>query len=145
MKNNYVIRELASLERSIRKYFDHSPVKREVESVTGTHGWIIVYLAGKDGEDVYQRDLEREFNITRSTTSKMLANMEKNDLIGREKVARDDRLKKIVLTEKSKKLAEKIRLDNMAMEKRLTKGFSDEEIETMLKFVHRMRENIEDQ
>ncbi len=139
------MREFACLERSIRKYFDHSPVKREVDSVTGTHGWIIVYLAGKEGEDVYQRDLEREFNITRSTTSKMLANMEKNDLIGREKVARDDRLKKIVLTDKSKKLAEKIRLDNVSMEKRLTRGFSDEEIETMLRFVHRMRENIEDQ
>ena len=84
MTNNYIMRELYQLNNAMRKFFDRSSVKKELESVSGTHGWVIAYLANHENEDVYQRDLEREFGITRSTTSKMIALMEKNGLVGKE-------------------------------------------------------------
>ena len=141
--NNFIMRELYQLNNAMRKFFDRSPVKKELDSVSGTHGWVIAYLATHENEDVYQRDLEREFGITRSTTSKMIALMEKNGLVGKEKVACDDRLKKLVLTERSKKLAEKICKDNQKTEKQLTKGFSNEELKMLSEFMRRMKENLQ--
>ena len=38
-----------------------------VEQTTPMHGWIIEYLYRHRDEPVFQRDIEREFSITRST------------------------------------------------------------------------------
>ena len=40
-----------------------------VEQTTPMHGWIIEYLYRHRDEPVFQRDIEREFSITRSTGS----------------------------------------------------------------------------
>ena len=137
-----ISRELRILNNTIHRYVDSSPIKKEIENVTGTNGWIIAYLADHEEEDIYQRDLEKEFGITRSTTSKVIALMEKKGLVGREKVACDDRLKKIVLTEKSQILADKFRRDTMNTEQKLIRGFSQEELEILHSFLSRMRENM---
>lgn len=142
MKDIDIMKELRLLNFSIRKRLERTPARKELDSATGTHGWIICYLADNEGKDIYQRDLEREFGITRSTTSKMIGLMEKNGLVGREKVACDDRLKKIVLTEKSKRLAEKLHKDKLQTEKQLTKGFTPEELRTLNEYLQRMKENI---
>ena len=47
-----------------------------MEDVSGTNGRIIRFLSDHENEDVYQRDLEREFGITRSTASRVLTLME---------------------------------------------------------------------
>ena len=138
-----IIKELRMLNNAIHRYIDcYSPVKKEIDEVTCTNGWIIAYLSDHQDEDIYQRDLEKEFGIGRSTISKVIALMEKKGLVAREKVACDDRLKKIVLTEKSQEFAEKIRNDNMEIEGKLIDGFSDEELETLVSYVERLKKNI---
>ena len=137
-----VTRELRKLNNEIRKFLSASPIKQEIEDVTGMHGWIIVYLINHDGKDIYQRDLEREFGISRSTTSKMIDCMESRGLVERVKVDYDDRLKKIVLTDKSRMLAKKIRDINTSTEQKLTDGFTQSELKTMLNYIKRMEENM---
>ena len=114
-----ILRDLRAIGCSIKKHFDNSQIKKEFERVSGTHGWVILFLAENEGKDIYQRDLEKQFGISRSTTSKMLAHMEQEGLVGREKVASDDRLKKIVLTAKSKELALKAGEDRMMAVRKL--------------------------
>ena len=61
-------------------------------------------------EQVFQRDIEREFSITRSTVTNILQLMERKGYIERRSVPQDARLKKLVLTEEEN--AELMRLLN---------------------------------
>ena len=70
-----------------------------VEQTTPMHGWIIEYLYRHRDEPVFQRDIEREFSITRSTVTNILQLMERKGYIRRQSVPQDARLKQLVLTE----------------------------------------------
>lgn len=136
--------EFRSLSHRIHRFFQNSPNKRAVDSVTGTNSWIICYLAENENRDVFQKDIEKEFDITRSTASKVIDLMEQKGLVERQKVPHDARLKKLVLTEKSRQLAELIAEDKKNLEITLTKGFSDEEKATIAEYIKRMRNNLEE-
>ena len=72
-----------------------------VEQATPMHGWIIEYLYRHRDEPVFQRDIEREFSITRSTVTNILQLMERKGYIQRLSVPQDARLKQLVLTEEA--------------------------------------------
>jgi DNA-binding MarR family transcriptional regulator len=135
-------KELHSLNNMIRRFFDFSSHKKEIETITGNNGWIIGYLADHESKDIYQKDLESYFSITRSTASKVLRLMEEKGLIQRQAVACDARLKKIILTDKAWKLHILMKEDLERMERTLTKGFMKEELLTLQAYIQRMKENI---
>ena len=60
-----------------------------VEQTTPMHGWIIEYLYRHRDEPVFQRDIEREFSITRSTVTNILQLMERKGYIQRLSVPQD--------------------------------------------------------
>lgn len=134
--------ELRSLNNLIRRYFEFASHRKEIETVTGNNGWIIRYLAENKDKDIYQKDLEEQFTVTRSTASKVLRLMEQKGLIRRQAVSRDARLKKIVLTEKAWKIKELMREDAEKMEKSLVKGFTEEELQAFYSYLQRMKANL---
>ena len=77
-----------------------------VEAVTPMHGWIMEYLYRNSDTPVFQRDIEREFSITRSTVTNILQLMERKGYIARRSVEQDARLKQLVLTEKGRQFHE---------------------------------------
>lgn len=77
-----------------------------VEQTTPMHGWIIEYLYRHRDEPVFQRDIEREFSITRSTVTNILQLMERKGYIQR-LMPQDARLKQLVLTEEGIRLHER--------------------------------------
>ncbi len=142
MKKNAVGMQLRRLNNQIMRYIENSPVKKRVETITGTNGWIISYLADHADQDIYQKDLEKRFGITRSTASKAMTSMEQKGLIARESVPQDARLKKIVLTRKAVEINEMIHKDVARLEQDLTRGFTQKEIESLLGFLERMQSNL---
>ena len=80
--------------------------------------------------------------MTRSTASKVITLMEKKGFVARRGVENDARLKEIVLTEKGRMLACKMQQDIEEMEGKLTAGFSREEREQLLDFLHRIYCNL---
>ena len=136
--------ELRSLNNLIRRYFEFSSHKKEIETITGNNGWIIGFLSENEGREIYQKDLEDHFTITRSTASKVLSLMERKHLIQRQAGAQDARLKRIVLTEKAKKIAGLMCMDAERMERTLLQGFTGEEVKTLYSYLERMKKNISD-
>ena len=136
--------ELRTLNSMIKRYFEFSSHKSEVETITGNNGWIIGFLSknAHEGKAIYQKDIEDHFNITRSTVSNVLSLMEQKELIQRLPDTQDARLKKIVLTEKAMGISEILKADADRMEQTMTKGFKPEELETLYSFIQRMKENI---
>ncbi|MFD1418945.1 MarR family winged helix-turn-helix transcriptional regulator [Companilactobacillus keshanensis] len=70
---------------------------------------IIDYLSrGLDNRAIFQKDIEKEFNIRRATATSALKLMEERDLIVRISVEQDARLKQVLLTHKAKKISKQI-------------------------------------
>ena len=93
--NNLIFRRIGQISRA-----------NGVEAVTPMHGWIMEYLYRHSETPVFQRDIEREFSITRSTVTNILQLMERKGYIARQSVAQDARLKQLVLTEKGRQFHE---------------------------------------
>ena len=141
--DKYISTQLRGLSHRIHRFLENSPNKKDFDSITGTHGWIIAFLSCRKGEDVFQKDIEKEFDVTRSTASKVIELMEQKGLVRREKVSQDARLKKIVLTQKAEALSELFESDRNLLEKTLTHGFSEDEKDKLCEFMSRMKNNLE--
>lgn len=134
--------ELRAISHLIYRTIENLPNKKRIESMTGTNGCIIGYLAHHREQDVFQRDLEKEFGITRSTASKVINLMEQKGFVERKSVSYDARLKKIVMTEKSEAISHDMREEMLKFEGILTDGFSDEELKSFYGYIDRMKSNL---
>lgn len=118
-------RMVKQLSRRIERQLPCPPTN----DVTLHHGRIIGYLWHNRDKDVYQRDIEKEFGIRRSTATRLLQLMESNGLITREQVMSDARLKKIVLTQKAVEMEQEIHKVIDSFEEQLSQAFTPEEEE----------------
>ncbi len=143
LKDKSISAQLRGLSHRIHRFLENSPNKKTIDSITGTHGWIIAFLSCNKDKDVFQKDVEREFDVTRSTASKVIDLMEQKGLVRRERVSCDARLKKLVLTEEAESISKLFENDIGHLEETLTKGFTDEEKEILCDFILRMKTNLE--
>ena len=97
--NNLIFRKINAFSRA-----------NGLEQCTPMHGWIVHYLYRNTDRPIFQRDIERDFSITRSTVTNILQLMERKGYIERQSVPQDARLKRLVLTEKGRELHEKTML-----------------------------------
>lgn len=134
--------EVHRLERLMTRQRGCSAAHQDADRQTGMHGYLIRYLYENQERDVFQRDIEKAFSISRSMVTVTLQLMEKNGLIRRESVAQDARLKRIVLTQKARDLHRQIEADIMAFESDLARGISEEEQEVFLRVAKKMQENL---
>ena len=136
-------RELHRLDNGIRRYLcQNSCACKSKEEVTGTNLRIIRFLKANENRDIYQKDVEKEFGITRSTASRVLVLMEEKGLVKRLSVEHDARLKKLILTEKSTRMGDEMRQIGEKADAQLLEGFTEEEKEQLYSFIDRMIENM---
>lgn len=132
-----------TLSNQLKRQIDISVSKCDIDGLTGMQCWVIGYLCDNLNEkDIFQRDVEIEFNIRRSTATGILQLMEKNVLITRETVPYDARLKKLILTEKAIGIHRKIESEINILEQRIAKNLTQEEITTFFQIVGKISNNI---
>lgn len=114
------------MKRNAERHFGRKP-----DQATMMHTWILGFLQFREGEgkDTFQKDIEKEFSINRSTTSEMLKLMCKNGMIQRITVSHDARLKKIVLTDQSRDFNRMIDQKMKIRYEELVKGLTQKEID----------------
>lgn len=134
--------ELRTLNNMIHRQIIKSKNMKYVDELTGATSWIIGYLIHNRDREIFQRDIEKEFSIRRSSVSKCLALMEQKGLITREPVNYDARLKKLVLTTRAIELHELIEKDMQEIEEKITEGLTDEEIDTFLVIISKIKNNL---
>lgn len=135
--------EIKSLSNLIKRCIDESATNSGLNGLTGMQVWIIGYLYDHaDAQETFQRDLEKEFNIRRSTVTGILQLMERNGLITREPVENDARLKKLKLTPKAIKIHEQVTQKIMDVENRLRRGLSEEEVATFFSIIDKIKHNV---
>lgn len=142
MANKALGAEIRILSNLIQRSLEHSHNKKMADRITGANARIICYLAKRSGQDTFQKDLEAEFGITRSTASKVLNLMEKKGLVERQGVPYDARLRKLVLTQTSDSVFQLMEQDLQQVEHVLTAGFTEKETDQLFSYLHRMQDNL---
>lgn len=102
---------------------------------------IIEYIINSD-EEVLQCDLEKAIKLRRATISGVLKTMEKKNLITRVISSKDARVKKIILSDKTKKMYLESKAKLEALEEFITSNISDNEINIFLEVINKMQENL---
>lgn len=134
--------EIKTVNNLLERDFKSLPIYDKFKNITCMHRWIIDYISEHEGKDVFQKDLEEEFSIRRSTATGILQLMEKNDLIMRKSVSHDARLKKLVLTPKALEIQHEIREEIKAHDKKLSRGISEDDLEVFFKVMKKIRKNL---
>lgn len=112
-------------------------------SGAGMYGWLIGFLYENRDKDIYQRDLQKQFSVRRSTMTGILQVMEREGMITRRPVDWDARLKKIELTGKAIESQERFQKTIEDIEARISSGLSPEEKETFIRLCGKIRTAIE--
>lgn len=130
-----------TVSRSMAAY-----IKAEgMDEITFTHGWVLKYLYDNASRNVFQKDIEKNFSIGRSTVTGMLQALEKRGYLCRESVEHDARLKRVRLTEKGMENVKAIGCFFMEFEEKLEAGISPEELEIFYQVAEKLKNNLKQQ
>lgn len=130
--------EVRALSKYIGRYLNNIQSQYDI---TGPQGLILMYIYQTD-EDVYQRDIEKFFNIRRSTATGLITSLEEKEYIIKESVMSDARLKKLVLTKKAKNAVSLVDTQVVQLEEKMLQGINEEEIQTFRKIIAKMTKNL---
>ena len=135
--------QIKSVNNLIRRKLDIRFTEAGLGEISGVQGPMLGYISDhcKD-KDVFQKDLEKEFNIRRSTATVMLQTLEQKGYIVREPVEHDARLKRIVLTPKAVKADQAIRKQVAAFNEELEANITLEEREALFKILDKVISNL---
>ncbi|WP_395387548.1 MarR family winged helix-turn-helix transcriptional regulator [Pediococcus parvulus] len=114
--------------------------------ITGKQGGILHYLLWNAGKrEIYQRDVEKNFSIRRSSVTSLLKKLEDKQYITRESVEGDARLKQIVLTPRALKLRKSVIQGSYDFEDKLLQNVSAADIEVWQKVTKQMIANLSEE
>ncbi len=132
------------LSNLIRRKVDNGLSQRGME-LTSSQARIISFVYRQTPiRNVYQRDIEMEFDIRRSTVTNTLQLLEKSGYISRVSVDEDARLKKIMLTEKGIGICEVIRESIFEVEGALKNVYTTDELNELFYLLDKLHAALEE-
>lgn len=137
-------KELNRVSHRIHRQIDRQVRRMDLDEASRSNLWIIGYIYDHREQDVFQKDLEGDLCISRSTVSKVVDLMIQKGMVRREPVAYDARLKKLILTEKALQIHHQMELSTQKFERRLRRGFSEKDLEQLQEYLRRLEKNMED-
>ena len=141
-RENTVGFRVRTLSVAIKRAVEAGKAKHQTEKCTGTHGWVIGYLYDNRDKNVYQRDIEKQFSVSRPTMTEILKLMEKNGLVERVRDDSDARLKKIKLTPLALEIHERHEINIEAFENKLREGITDNEMNIFFSVMEKIEANV---
>ena len=136
--SNHSARYINNLSNKLRRKIDAFS-SRAVFS--GSQGRVLHFVLAQS-RDVFQKDIEEEFSLRPPTATQLLKKMEQGGLIRREVAAEDGRMKRILVSEKARQYQDIVIADITSLEKELTRGIAEEEMDVFFKVIRKMTENV---
>lgn len=111
--------------------------------ISGMQAKILGYIYNNSSNrDIFQKTIEEEFDIRRSSVTSVLTLMEKNELIKRVSVSEDARLKKIILTDKGIEVNKLVYKEITKIEEIISNTLSEDELNTFICNLDKLNKNI---
>ncbi len=130
------------LNQQFRRRFENNARTLGLDDVTIVHGRVLNFLARHAEEDIFQRDIEAAFRISRSTVTSIMQVMEKNDLIERCSSPADSRLKRVVLTARGQEMHRRTVEVIDRTEAELMAGIPEQDVDAFLAVARKIEENL---
>ena len=133
--------ELVPLIRIIDKEFKKDFERRLSEyGLTAQQGRLLFYINwnGMNNKQVRQVDIEKHFQLTKSTVHGLISRMEKANLVIKNQ---DKNNQYIIITDDCKKILQNVFDKRMECLNKMLNGVSDEEIETLHTLLMKIYEN----
>ncbi len=133
---------LRMIHNQIRTVIWKTGPKSDIAPQSQLQGGILGYLYHHGEQPVYQRDIEKEFRISRATATNTLQVMEKNGLIVRKNEDRDARLKRIFMTEEATKNHALVESHMKMLDERMLMGLTDKEVSELNRYLGVIMKNL---
>ncbi|MBR1718461.1 MAG: winged helix-turn-helix transcriptional regulator [Bacilli bacterium] len=104
---------------------------------------IAFYLDNNRGQNIYQKNLQEEFHISKAAISDVVDSMEKKGILERIPSSIDGRRNRIVLTEFGSACFLKIKNTNEEFNQSILRDLSDEEIQCFLGIFDKIKHKME--
>lgn len=141
-KEVHIGKKINILSKRIRRRVDKEASKY---SITGVQARILGFISCNSSKrNIFQKDIEEEMDIRRSSVTSVLQLMEKNGYIKRISVSEDARLKKIILTEKGLEIQRNIYDFILDFDKSLRDELSEAEMNIFISLIDRLSKKIAD-
>lgn len=136
--------QLRQLSNLIKRRVDEALVRAGINQVTEMQGRMLGYIAHCQDQPVFQRDLEEEFRIRRSTATGILQLLEEKGLLERRPVEWDARLKQLCLTSKALAVHQAIETQIRLVEDDLLSCLTLEEQKQLCSILSKLRRHLEE-
>lgn len=123
--------------------------KREIDrkltcfELTSIQSRILCFILDEEEKrDIFQKDIEEEFDLRAPTVTSIIQNLEKTNYVKRINALNDQRLKKIVLTNKAYEIVLKIKKIMDETEEETFANLSTSESAMLNKIISKINKNI---
>lgn len=137
-------RQLRELHILVKRRVDEALLQAGIDQVTGIQGRVLGYISHHQDPPIFQRDLEEEFHIRRSTATGILQLLEEKGLLERRPVEWDARLKQLCLTPKALALHLAIETQIRLAEEDLASCLTQEELDQFFAIAAKLRRHLEE-
>lgn len=141
---NLVGPHIKYLNHAFARKFSEIARSHGMDEFSIVHGHILGFLLCNRHRDIYQRDLEETFNITRSSVTGVVKLLEKKGCITRQSVAGDARLKKLSLTPQGAEICRQTKQALDQVEALAVQGLSPEQCQQFLALCRIIEGNLSD-
>lgn len=117
-------RQLKIASTQLTKKFDKFAIQYDLTSMQMS---VIDFLTLLYDQEIFQKDIEHEFNIRRSTASTLLKRMEDKGLVRRVESNKDARQKQVILTDLAVQYEDDIQKFMVETQQQIHSFLSDEE------------------
>ncbi len=117
-------RQLKIASTQLTKQFDKFAIQYDLTSMQMS---VIDFLTLFKNQEMFQKDIEHEFNIRRSTASTLLKRMEDKGLVRRVESSKDARQKQVILTDLAVQYEDDIQKFMVETQQKIHSFLSDEE------------------
>ena len=133
------------LDNQIKRFIDKKAMSVD-KNLTGMQQADLIFVGYHNkldkNKDIFPNDIEKKFNVRRSTVTTILKKLVKDGYITQIRASYDERYKRLFITEKSELIYSKIQQAQIEGEEIVSKGLSQEKIDIFFEVANKIMENI---
>ncbi len=139
-----VCTELKKLSNLASRFIRQHALKNNGFNLSRSQSMILGYIYEKEVNniEVFQKDIENQFSIRRSTATESLKKLELSGLITRSVNQSDSRLKNIKLTDVALNEINNVHSNAKALATVISKDVTDKELQTLLNVLKKLENNL---
>lgn len=136
-------RKINKVSTKIKREITNLKKLHDIDELSGENGRVLGFIY-HNKEKIYQKDIEKEFGITRSTASNTISLLEKKGFLKRNNSEEDQRLKSLVLTEKGINHVKIVSYELSKFDKEIEDNFTDDELNQFISYLEKLEKILDE-